>query len=135
MHVLFSKEKYRDKWYPGKSKKEAYITFIQDLLSVYEIITDNINSYEILMLFLDIIKQLDREYSYIEKIKVHLDLPGFMDIIYFIFADRTCEILITTDRSFKKFEKVQTKKLKKIVILDEELSIEKEISPSNRSKQ
>ena len=62
------------------------------------------------------------------KIKVRSNLPGFMDLIHFIFAGKTCEILITTDKSFKKLECVQTTNLRKIVILDKEnLSIRGEV--------
>lgn len=127
LHVLFSKESYREKWYPEKSKEEAYITFVQDLLSTYKII-DEINSHKMIMQLLDVINKLNTEYGYIEKINVRSKFPGFIDLIHFILADEVCDIFITTDKGFEKLERIKTKKLSKIIILDEEsLSIEKEI--------
>ena len=128
LHVLFSREEYKEKWYPGKSKKEAYVFFIQDILSTYKIIEERTDHYEIIMQLLDIITKLDEEYGYIERIKVRSNLPGFMDLIHFIFADKSCEIFITTDNAFEKLSRIKANKIKRIVVLNEEnLSIEKEI--------
>ena len=128
LHVLFSKEKYKEEWYPNMSKFEAYKNFIQDLLSIFKII-DITENMEITRKYLDIIGILNRELDYINKIKVNSKLPGFADLLHFSIADHECEVFLTTDSAFRTLNIIKTERIKKIIILNEkDLSIENEIN-------
>ncbi|BFI73158.1 hypothetical protein YN1_1450 [Nanoarchaeota archaeon] len=132
LHILFSRERYKDEWYPNMSKSEAYEKFIEDMMSIYKIIDIKENK-QITIKYLNIIGALNKSIDYINNVKIHSSVPGFNDLLHFSISDLICEVFLTTDSSFKTLEKVKTENIKEIVILDEkDLSIEKEINLIDR---
>jgi len=126
LHILFAKEKYKEKWYPSLSKEEAFDEFITDILSSYsfvslEEVTRLLAKYKTSIedRLLEIVNLLNVKHNFIGNIG-RKKLPGFMDLFHFILADLTADIIVTTDSTFRKLESIKTIRLKKIVILNEE---------------